>query len=119
MKHLLRLWAQQRNVAVTIWKHLRSEYVTMIKILHQTELDGSIRVVDITELLNYYIADELQTVLCEVDDRINDCPLTLISSGTQDKIGLILAQGWSRSVALFTYCSFTSLFYWAVNSLSY
>ncbi|KRY06157.1 hypothetical protein T01_7638, partial [Trichinella spiralis] len=30
-----------------------------------------------------------------------------------------LAHGGSRSVALFTYCSLTSLFYWAVNSLSY
>ncbi|KRX28957.1 hypothetical protein T05_7206, partial [Trichinella murrelli] len=50
------------------------------------ELDGSIRAVDLTELLQYYIADKLQTVLCEVDDRMNDCPLTIIFSGSgQDR----------------------------------
>ncbi|XP_003367159.1 conserved hypothetical protein [Trichinella spiralis] len=44
--------------------------------------------VHLEELLNYYIDDELQTLLCEVDAQITDCPLTVISCGTHD----ILAQ---------------------------
>ncbi|KRX51908.1 hypothetical protein T09_4059, partial [Trichinella sp. T9] len=42
--------------------------------------------------------DELQTVLCEVEARINDRPLTLVSSVAQDELALNPAQfliGWS------------------------
>ncbi|KRZ11249.1 hypothetical protein T11_1034 [Trichinella zimbabwensis] len=38
------------------------------------------------------IFDELQTVLCEVEARINDRPLTLVSSGAQDKLALTPVQ---------------------------
>ncbi|KRY45983.1 hypothetical protein T03_6629 [Trichinella britovi] len=67
------------------------------------ELESIVCAADLTELLNYYISDELQMVLCDVEAPINDCPLTLIFSGTQDKLALTAAQGSSRSVALFTY----------------
>ncbi|KRY42676.1 hypothetical protein T01_11298 [Trichinella spiralis] len=32
--------------------------------------------------------DKLRTVLCEVESRINDRPLMLVSSGTQDELAL-------------------------------
>ncbi|KRZ86471.1 hypothetical protein T08_15140 [Trichinella sp. T8] len=83
------------------------------------ELESIICAADLTELLNYYISDELQMVLCDVEAPINDCPLTLIFSGTQDKLALTAAQGLSRSVALFTYCWLNSLFYCALYLLSY
>ncbi|KRX78971.1 hypothetical protein T06_1048 [Trichinella sp. T6] len=36
--------------------------------------------------------DELQTVLCEVEARINDATLTLVSSGTQEELTLTPAH---------------------------
>ncbi|KRY59908.1 hypothetical protein T03_4127 [Trichinella britovi] len=36
--------------------------------------------------------DELRTVLCEVESRISDRPLMLVSSGTQDELALTLAH---------------------------
>ncbi|KRX42651.1 hypothetical protein T05_6825 [Trichinella murrelli] len=78
------------------------------------ELESIVCAADLTELLSYYISDELQMVLCDVEAPINDCPLTLIFSGTQDKLALTAAQGSSRSVALFTYCWLNSLFYCAL-----
>ncbi|KRX78020.1 hypothetical protein T06_12222 [Trichinella sp. T6] len=64
------------------------------------ELESIICAADLTELLNYYISDELQMVLCDVEARIYDCPLTLISSEIHDMLALTAAQGSSRSVAL-------------------
>ncbi|KRX59026.1 hypothetical protein T09_2151, partial [Trichinella sp. T9] len=85
----------------------------------ERELESIVCAADLTELLSYYISDELQMVLCDVEAPINDCPLTLIFSGTQDKLALTSAQGSSRLVALFTYCWLNSLFYCALYLLSY
>ncbi|KRZ48729.1 hypothetical protein T02_6021 [Trichinella nativa] len=110
----MRRKAAQMNTGSIPWIQWRSEYVMMIK-----ELESIICAADLTELLNYYISDELQMVLCDVEAPINYCPLTLIFSGTQDKLALTAAQGSSRSVALLTYCWLNSLFYCALYLLSY
>ncbi|KRY45984.1 hypothetical protein T03_2512 [Trichinella britovi] len=56
------------------------------------ELESIVCAADLTELLNYYISDELQMVLCDVEAPINDGPLTLISSESHDMLPLSLAH---------------------------
>ncbi|KRZ48734.1 hypothetical protein T02_6482 [Trichinella nativa] len=58
----------------------------------ERELESIICAADLTELLNYYISDELQMVLCDVEAQIYDCPFTLISSETHDMLPLSLAH---------------------------
>ncbi|KRY04675.1 hypothetical protein T03_5967, partial [Trichinella britovi] len=55
-------------------------------------LESIVCAADLTELLTYYISDELQMVLCDVEAPINDCPLTLISSESHDMLPLSLSH---------------------------